>query len=201
MAFHFSKTELLKYLISLLVFSFILSLVCQTAGAIDRKAEKLPFEIPKDILKLPPTALIETTKGPIEIRLFREIAPTTVRNFEFLAERGTYNNTYFYRFDPGYLIQGGAKNPDGKEAMEYSLPPENSDIKHQRGTIGMARFPGVINPRRRSHANQFYITLDRAQHLDGLYTVFAEVINGFDVLEQIRKNDQILRVRLPKKYD
>ena len=62
----------------------------------------------------------------------------------------------------------------------------------------MARSPGENNPERRSNGSQFYICLSRAVHLDGLYTVFAHVISGMDVLESLRQGDKITRIKLPK---
>jgi peptidyl-prolyl cis-trans isomerase B (cyclophilin B) len=98
------------------------------------------------------------------------------------------------------VIQGGDPEGTGKGGPNYTIPPEFTNIKHRKGTIGMSRLPGERNPERHSNGSQFYICLTDAPHLDGLYTVFAEVINGLEVVEQLRAGDKIIRIRLPKNF-
>ena len=195
-----SSIRSLSLLCSFILGIVILNVELRPAEAARSDAAKLPFSTPVDWNSLPPTALIETTKGAFELKLYREVAPVSVRNFEHLAKSGYYNNTYFYRHIPNFILQGGDPSGNGKGGPGYTLPPEYSEISHRRGTVGMARFPGQINPLRRSHGSQFYICLSRAQHLDGLYTVFGEVIAGSDVLGRLRKDDKIVRVLLPRSY-
>ena len=127
------------------------------------------------------------------------IDPITVANFIYLAKKDFYKDIAFHRVVENYVIQGG--DPEGKGSFGgpgYTVPPEISTTEHKRGTIGMARLPGERNPERHSNGSQFYITLTRAPQLDGLYTVFAEVISGFEVLDQIKVGDTIKGIRLPK---
>ncbi len=160
--------------------------------------ESLPFDsnvLPKE---LPETALVETTKGPFEIRFYREEAPITIKSFEYLARKGFYKGTTFHRYVPGFVIQGGDPLGTGKGGPGYTLPPEYSRLEHIRGTVGMARLPSEANPERRSNGSQFYICLSRGRHLDGLYTVFGEVISGMENVEKLRPGDKIIAVRLPR---
>jgi len=159
--------------------------------------QALPFIIPRHPGQLYPTALIETTKGPIEIEFYRKKALITVANFQFLAKKGFYNNLLFHRYLKDYVLQGGDPLGNGTGGPGYFLPPEFSDIKHTRGTFGMARKPDPVNEERLSNGSQFYVTLGRTRHFDGLYSVFARVINGMENLSRIREGDRILRILLP----
>jgi len=161
--------------------------------------DQLPFATPVVVSELPAAALIETTKGAFEIKFYGEEAPITVRNFEHLGKKRFYENTPFRRYIEDFVIQAGDPTGTGESGPGYSLPAEFSSLKHRKGTIGMARLASEVNPERRSNGSQFYICLGRARHLDGLYTVFAEVINGFDVLEKLRPEDKILQVKFPRK--
>ena len=165
--------------------------------SIARPENKLPFELPKKSSELPQFAQVETTKGSFVMRFYREQAPVHVRNFEYLGTKGFYQNVSFHRYEPGFVIQGGDPKGDGKGGPGYTLPPEFSMTKHERGTVGMARLPDQVNPERRSSGSQFYVCLNRAAHLDGLYTVFAEVESGMDVVLRLRPNDRIIKVSFP----
>lgn len=168
----------------------------------DEKEEqdKLPFEVPEDPLMLPPTALVETTKGPFELKLYRRLAPISVTNFEYLGRKGIYNGVEFHRYVPGFVIQGGDPTGTRKGGPGWTLPPEMNDtLRHVRGTVGWARLPAEVNPERRSNGSQFYITLKAAPHIDGFYTIFGQVIRGMENVDRLRPGDKIHTVRFPKK--
>lgn len=168
------------------------------SGVSSASADNLPFRPPESPDNLPATALIETEKGPFEIEFYRKEAPITVAGFVYLTNMRYYENLTFHRVVPDYIVQGGDPKGTGTGGPGWTLPPEFSNIKHTKGTVGMARFPGMFNPERRSNGSQFYITLSRSEHLDGLYTIFARVISGIDVVEHLKEGDRILRVSLPK---
>jgi len=161
-------------------------------------ADNLPFKVPASAAQLYPTALIETTKGPVEIEFYRKEALATVANFQYLIKKGFYNNLTFHRHVENYVLQGGDPQGSGKGGPGYFLPPEFSSIKHQLGTFGMARKPDPVNEERLSNGSQFYVTLDRAEHFDGLYSVFARVINGVENLLRLRQGDRIIKILLPR---
>lgn len=175
---------------------FAVFLVCSQSWAAE---EKIPFSEEVDPRSLPASALIETNRGVFEIEFYREVAPVTVRNFVYLVEKNLISGLIFGLVKTGFVVQGGDV-PDKKQLKQYAwtIPPEFSDLKHQRGTMGMRRAPSPVNPQRRSDPTHFYITLTRSPHLDGLYTVFARVISGMDVVEQIAEGDRIVTVRLAK---
>lgn len=166
------------------------------AGVLPRAfaEDKLPFDEPKDPNALPEYATVETNKGSFKIKFYRDVAPITVANFLYLGKKGFYNNLLFHRYVPGFVIQGGDPQGNGKGGPGWTLPPEYSQIPHRVGSVGMARRPSPINPERRSNGSQFYICLTESRHLDGLYTVFGEVVEGMDNVRKLRQGDSIVGV-------
>ena len=118
--------------------------------------------------------------------------PKTTSNFINLANKGFYDNTTFHRYEPGFVIQGGAP----KEGDET---PPNIDFEfrdgfvHKEGTISMARADEL------NSANcQFFVCLDKSPHLDGAYAMFGQVTEGMDVVKKLRKDDKILKIEIVK---
>lgn len=162
--------------------------------------ESLPFPKPNNPDLLPTHALVETTKGPFEIKFYREQAPISVANFEYVSKKGIYKGVAFHRYVPGFVIQGGDPTGTKKGGPGWTLPPEMSDrLRHVRGSIGWARLSAEVNPGRRSNGSQFYITLKEAPRIDGFYTIFARVVSGMKNVDRLRPGDKILSVRFPKK--
>jgi len=133
------------------------------------------------------TAIIETNLGTIVFKLFPDLAPETVRNFEKLARDGFYNGTLFHRVIPGFMIQGGDpntksgnKNTWGMGGPGYTVKAEFSSRSHHRGIVSMAR---AQDPN--SAGSQFFIVTTDSTFLDRQYTVFGEVIEGMDVADKI----------------
>ena len=132
-------------------------------------------------------AVIETTMGNIEVTFFPDKAPEHVKNFKDLAGKGFYNGTIFHRVIPGFMIQGGdpnSKSPDksshGTGGPGYSIKAEFNDTPHNRGILSMARSQDPD-----SAGSQFYIVVKDSHFLDGQYTVFGEVVNGMEVVDEI----------------
>ena len=134
----------------------------------------------------PIVTIVMEDGGEIQIELFPEIAPNTVRNFVSLVSKGFYDGTVFHRVIPGFMIQGG--DPDGRGTGgpgysikgEFSMNGFQNDLKHTRGVISMAR---AMNPN--SAGSQFFIMVADAPHLDGQYAAFGRVITGLDVCDKI----------------
>ena len=143
---------------------------------------------PEEIKKMSETsAVIETKFANIEIRLFPEVAPNHVHNFMELAKKGFYDGTTFHRVIPGFMIQGGdpnSKNPDrskhGYGGPGYNLKAEFNEKPHKRGTLSMARSQDPD-----SAGSQFFICVADAPRLNGMYSVFGEVVSGMDVADKI----------------
>lgn len=160
-----------------------------------------PFALPhKSDLDRIRSAIIYTDRGELHLELFPEDAPWHVANFKYLADKGYYKKNRITVFEPGLLIQSGDPSGTGFGGPKYSLPPEFNPHRHTLGTLGMARARNDENPERRSHASQFYITLGESDHitkkLDGSYTIFGQVLEGLDVLKDLRKGDYIRDIKV-----
>jgi peptidyl-prolyl cis-trans isomerase B (cyclophilin B) len=125
--------------------------------------------------------------GEIVIELLPGKAPRTVENFKKLVREGFYDGTTFHRVVPGFMIQGGDPNTkdrdprnDGRGGPGYTIPGEFSDLKHERGTVSMARRGSPD-----SGGSQFFIIVDDAPHLDGQYAAFGHVVSGIEVADQV----------------
>ena len=142
------------------------------------------------------SAVIHTNKGDMIFELFPHEAPMHVANFKYLADKGWYKGLKFHLFYPDYIIQGGAPRGDPDGGPGYSIPAEFNKHKHQKGTLGMARAPDIINPSRSSNGSQFHILMTESVKMDGAYTVFGQMKKGFDVLERLQQGDAIEDVKV-----
>ncbi|MGV8058239.1 MAG: peptidylprolyl isomerase [Smithellaceae bacterium] len=135
------------------------------------------------------TAIIETDKGTIRLRLFADQTPVTVGNFVNLARRGYYNNLKFHRVIPDFMIQGGCPDGDGRGGPGYRFPDEFvKELRHDKpGILSMA------NSGPQTNGSQFFITHVDTPWLDGKHTVFGEVAGELDqdVVNQIVQGDKI----------
>ena len=152
--------------------------------------------------------IIEMENGQkIELELYPEAAPETVKNFESLVKRGFYDGLTFHRIIPGFMIQGGDPLGNGMGGAEKNIKGEfranghNNPIKHERGVISMAR---AFDPN--SASSQFFIMHADAPHLDGQYAAFGKVVSGMDAVDEIASiptdyNDRPkIAVRMKKVY-
>lgn len=133
--------------------------------------------------------VIVTNRGEIHARML-EIAPLSSSNFIRLAKDGFYNKKTFHRVVPNFVIQGGDPRGDGYGGPGYLLRDEISPVRHSRGTLGMA------TAGKDTGGCQFFINLAPNPHLDGRYTVFAEVTKGMEVADKIEVGDQILKIKI-----
>ena len=138
-------------------------------------------------------AVIETGKGAVKFLLYEAEAPLTTANFIELAERGFYDGLTFHRVEPGFVIQGGDPNGNGTGGSDKKIKLEVSpELKHDdAGAVAMAR-----SQHPDSASCQFYITLGPASFLDGNYAVFGRVVEGLDVVKQIRVGDRMTKVSI-----
>ena len=125
--------------------------------------------------------------GKIEIELYPEFAPKTVKNFEDLGKSGFYDGLTFHRIIKGFMIQGGDPLGNGMGGAENHIFGEfkingfaANTLKHTRGVISMAR---AYDPN--SASSQFFIMHADAPHLDGSYAAFGKVVSGMDVVDEI----------------
>lgn len=132
--------------------------------------------------------IIEMDKGNIVIEFFEQDAPNTVANFEKLAASGYYDGLSFHRVIPGFVAQGGCPNGNGTGGPGYTINCEINPNKHVRGSLSMAH----AGPN--TGGSQFFIVYAPQPHLDGVHTVFGQVIEGLDVVDQIKPGDKMNKV-------
>lgn len=136
-------------------------------------------------------ARITTKHGDIVFKFYPDDAPTTVAAFVRLVQDGFYDGLTFHRVEPGFVVQGGCPEGTGRGGPGYMLREEFNKQKHVRGTVAMAR---AQSPN--SAGSQFYICLEPAPFLDGKYTVFGQVTEGFEKVQKIKVGDKMDRIRI-----
>jgi len=145
-------------------------------------------------------ATLETSKGPIRVRLFPDTAPKTVENFIGLAtgtkpwrnpatgtqeQRSLYEGTLFHRVIPNFMIQGGDPLGTGRGGPGYQFEDEVDGPQRfdRPGYLAMANAgPGT-------NGSQFFITQVPTPWLDGKHTIFGEVVEGMEVVDAMAKVD------------
>lgn len=146
-------------------------------------------------------ALINTTKGAMTVEFYEEDAPNTVANFIKLVKEGFYDGLAFHRVIPDFVIQGGCpysidmSDPRvGTGGPGYSIDCEleGDNQYHDRGVLSMA------HAGRNTGGSQFFICHNRSntKHLDRNHTCFGKIVEGDDVIDQIRAGDIIERVEI-----
>ena len=174
-------------------------LVISTSSKKEKREEKLlgiNYDVKGNVVKLeydtenPVVAMYIEGYGSVVMELYPDIAPNTVNNFISLIKSGFYDNNSFHRLMPGFVLQGGDPDGNGSGGPGYTIKGEFSDngfendLKHEKGIVSMAR--GNDND---SAGSQFFIMLDKSDFLDGKYAAFGKVIDGFDIVEDIEKNE------------
>jgi len=149
------------------------------------------------------TGIIYTSKGEMKVEFYDQDAPKTVANFVKLAESGFYDGLKWHRVLPDFVIQGGCPNSrEGANGMpgtggpgykiDCELTGENQ--YHDRGVLSMA------HAGRNTGGSQFFVCHSRRNtaHLDRNHTCFGKVIEGLEVLDEIRQGDSIDKIEIIK---
>jgi cyclophilin family peptidyl-prolyl cis-trans isomerase len=125
-------------------------------------------------------ATLHTNHGAIALELFAEDAPKTVDNFVKLSQDGFYDGITFHRVIPDFMIQGGCPRGDGTGGPGYEFEDEPNERPVVRGALAMANRGPDTN------GSQFFIvTAESAPWLEGKHTVFGQVTEGMDVVDEI----------------
>jgi peptidyl-prolyl cis-trans isomerase B (cyclophilin B) len=139
-------------------------------------------------------AIIKTEKGDMTVAFYDQDAPNTVANFLKLAESGFYNNVTFHRVIPNFVVQGGDPTGTGAGGPGYKIDCElnGENQYHDRGVLSMA------HAGRNTGGSQFFIchSRDNTAHLDRNHTCFGKVVEGVDVVDDIREGDKILGIEI-----
>jgi cyclophilin family peptidyl-prolyl cis-trans isomerase/HEAT repeat protein len=155
-----------------------------------RVGEKSPEELGQILLEARKIreARIETSKGVLVLRLFPDEAPLTVANFAGLAREGYFNDKAWHRVVPDFVAQDGCPRGDGWGGPGHTIRCEISSLRYGAGAMGMA-LSG-----KDTGGSQYFITHSPQPHLDGGYTVFGLLREGWDVLQSLAPGDRILTV-------
>lgn len=137
---------------------------------------------------------IQTNKGNLVFELYDDAAPIAVANFIKLATSGYYDGVSFHRVIPNFMVQTGDPTGTGAGGPGWSINCETGGEKqfHDRGVLSMA------HRGKNTGGSQFFICHNRpgTQHLDGVHTCFGKVIEGLDVLDEIKGGDKMEKVTI-----
>lgn len=139
-------------------------------------------------------AVIKTDKGDMVAELYPQETPQTVANFANLAKSGFYDGLNFHRVIPNFVIQGGCPYGSGIGGPGWRIKCEcvGQKRKHNRGSLSMA------HAGRDTGGSQFFVCHSAQPHLNGVHTVFGELINDESkaVLDSIRQGDKITTIEI-----
>ncbi|KRE97858.1 peptidylprolyl isomerase [Frateuria sp. Soil773] len=142
---------------------------------------------------------MQTSRGPIHLRLHEDKAPVTVASFVNLVRRGYYDGLGFHRVIADFMIQGGCPLGTGTGGPGYKFEDEfDASLRHDKpGVLSMA------NAGPRTNGSQFFITHGATPWLDGKHSVFGEVLGAEDqkVVDAIKQGDVIERVTVEGDVD
>jgi cyclophilin family peptidyl-prolyl cis-trans isomerase len=130
---------------------------------------------------------LELARGTVVISLLTADAPRTAANLASLARQGYLDGLTFHRVVPDFVVQGGDPRGDGEGGPGYSIRCEVNRRPYRRGAVGMA-LAG-----KDTGGSQFFLTLAPQPYLEGRYTVFGEVVEGLDLVDDVLEGEVIVR--------
>lgn len=131
------------------------------------------------------TLILETSKGPVTITMYPDVAPDHVARIKELVREGFYDGLKFHRVIDGFMAQTGCPHGTGTGGSpKGNLKAEFSNIPYKRGVVGMAR---AGHPD--SASSQFFIMFDDGAFLNGQYTVWGTVTNGMENVDKITRGE------------
>ncbi len=140
------------------------------------------------------TATIATAKGDIVMDLDPRLAPKTVNNFVALARQGFYDGLTFHRVEPGFVIQGGCPEGNGRGGPDYRFEDEPVRGDYVQGAVAMANAGPDTN------GSQFFVCLeDLSGRLPKQYNLFGQVTSGMDTVADIRRGDVMQTVTITER--
>lgn len=138
-----------------------------------------------------PIAVVRTTKGIFKLRLLPQVAPATVASFVGLTRSGFFSGKYFHRIVPNFVVQTGCPRGDGYGSLDFSLASEIGGMHYDtEGVVGMAS--AGLN----TEGTQWFVTHSPTFHLDPNYTIFAKVVEGMNIVEDLQVGDSIQGVSI-----
>src|ERR1700688_2379359 len=132
------------------------------------------------------TLLLETSKGPVTIRMRPDLAPGHVARIKELVRGGFYDGLVFHRVIDGFMAQTGCPYGSGTGGSGQKPKSAISKEKHVRGPVSMARSQSPD-----SGDSQFFICFEDSKWLDGQYTVWGKVTAGMDNVDKIKRGEPV----------
>jgi len=129
--------------------------------------------------------LLKTNKGEITMEFYVEESPGSVAAILKLIEDGYYDGKTFHRVVPNFVAQGGCPRGDGWGSLDYTIRSEFTNRGYKTGTVGLA------SSGKDTESCQWFITHSPTPHLDGRYSIIADVIDGMDIVHQLEVGDII----------
>jgi peptidyl-prolyl cis-trans isomerase B (cyclophilin B) len=152
---------------------------------------------------MPKQATFETDHGTIVADLFEKDAPATVANFEKLANSGFYDGVKFHRVIDDFVVQGGdpysrdlpagdRRIGTGGPGWQIKCETKGNPNTHKVGALSMA------HAGKDTGGSQFFMVLSESntRHLNGVHTVFGQIVQGLDAMKKIKKDDVMKSVRV-----
>jgi len=140
-----------------------------------------------------------TEKGTMQIEFYDDDAPIAVKNFVELSKKGFYDGLIFHRVIPNFMIQGGDPQGTGSGGPGYKINCELDGEKqyHDRGVLSMA------HAGRNTGGSQFFIchSRDNTARLDRNHTCFGKVVEGIEIIDEIRQGDKILKITIQEEIE
>lgn len=136
--------------------------------------------------------ILKSDKGEVKIKLYPEAAPKTVKNFLDKAKSDYYKGLTFHRVED-WVVQGG--DPKGNGTGGGDIPTELSKLPFKIGSVGVARAGDI----KVSNDSQFFICTKDCSFLNEQYTIFGEVVEGMEIVNQIQIGDKIESITLTEK--
>ena len=179
----------MKYFKYFLIFILLLTILLLTNNIFDKK-DNINLQLKEDNIYL------QLKDGIVKIKTFDDKAPNHIQHIKNLVSEGKYNGVVFHRVIDGFMAQTGDVEFGNSNSEKFDLrragtggsgkniDQEFNDIPHTKGVLSMAR---SSDPN--SADSQFFICFDDATHLDGQYTVWGEVIEGIEFVDNIKKGD------------
>ena len=179
----------MKYFKYFLIFILLLIILLLTNNIFDKK-DNINLQLKEDNINL------QLKDGIVKIKTFDDKAPNHIQHIKNLVSEGKYNGVVFHRVIDGFMAQTGDVEFGNSNSEKFDLTragtggsgknidQEFNDIPHTKGVLSMAR---SSDPN--SADSQFFICFDDATHLDGQYTVWGEVIEGIEFVDNIKKGD------------
>ena len=158
--------------------AFVAALFLGASAGVTVSQAATPIKDPEN------TLIMQLKTGRVIIEMRPDLAPNHVKRIKELVRKGFYDGTPFHRVIAGFMAQGGDPTGTGAGGSGFKLAAEFSSAHHVRGTVSMAR---TQDPD--SADSQFFICFAPAPFLDGKYTIWGQVIDGMEFVDQIKKGD------------